>query len=163
MLRKTVKALCFVLLSATVLITCGCAGGKQTSNRPDEQPLLANKEHPLTATYAPARLTDLPADLTLYGKEISMESEAAEAAVRLLHALHDAGYTDIVITSGYRTYEYQQTPVLYLRGKRAESAPRLVAREMRAGGADLLGFARHERASDGSLHGSHQRGKRRAG
>ena len=109
MLRKTVKALCFVLLSATVLITCGCAGGSNAPKRPDEQPLLANKEHPLTATYAPAGLTDIPADLTLYGKEIRMESEAAAAAVQLLRALHDAGYTDIVITSGYRTYEYQQT------------------------------------------------------
>ena len=109
MFKKLVRLVCFVLLSATVLIPCGCVSGVPTADEPSEKPLLANKQHPLGETYVPEKLSAIPADLTLYGKEIGMESEAAVAAVQLLRALHDEGYTDIVITSGYRTYAYQQS------------------------------------------------------
>ena len=110
MFRKSIKALCFLLLSVTVLLTCGCAGGSEPApDEPLEKPLLANKQHPLGENYAPEKLSAIPTDLTLYGKEIGMESEAAMAAVKMLRALHEAGYTDVMITSGYRTYAYQQS------------------------------------------------------
>lgn len=70
--------------------------------------ILANKQHPLGSSYAPGSLSDLPAELTLYGKSIKLESRAALAAEALTRELHARGYGHIVITSGYRTYAYQE-------------------------------------------------------
>ena len=110
MFKKMIRLVCFTLLSATLLLACGCADVNEPEvEEPLEKPLLANKQHPLGENYVPEKLSPIPTDLTLYGKEIGMESEAAEAAVQLLRALHEAGYTDIMITSGYRTYAYQQS------------------------------------------------------
>ena len=69
---------------------------------------LANKENPLDSDYVPDSLVSLPVEVTLYGKEVKMEETAALAAEALLRELHARGYSDIVITSGYRSYEYQQ-------------------------------------------------------
>ena len=70
--------------------------------------MLANKQNPLTGEYAPETLTTIPAELTLYGKAIQLESTAALAAEALVRELRACGYEDITITSGYRSYEYQQ-------------------------------------------------------
>lgn len=110
MFKKMIRLVCFTLLSATLLLACGCADVNEPEvEEPLEKPLLANKQYPLGEDYAPEKLSQIPTDLTLYGKNIGMENEAAEAAVQLLRALHKAGYTDIMITSGYRTYAYQQS------------------------------------------------------
>ena len=69
---------------------------------------LATKENPLDSDYVPDSLAALPTELTLYGKEVKMEETAVLAAEALVRELHARGYTDIVITSGYRSYEYQQ-------------------------------------------------------
>ena len=69
---------------------------------------LANKQHPLGREHAPTPLSTLDADLTLYGKTIQLESTAALAAEALVRELRARGYNDIAITSGYRTYDYQQ-------------------------------------------------------
>lgn len=70
--------------------------------------VLANKETKLGSDYAPASLSTLPSSLTLYGKEIRMEETAALAVEALVKELRACGYTDIAVTSGYRSYEYQQ-------------------------------------------------------
>ena len=69
---------------------------------------LANKQSPLETDYAPASLSTIPSALTLYGKEVQMESTAALAAEALVRELRACGYEDIAITSGYRSYAYQQ-------------------------------------------------------
>ncbi len=69
---------------------------------------LVNKQHPLKDDDTPRTLSVLPADLTLYGKEIRLESTVAVAAEALVRELHARGYTDIAVTSGYRNYAYQQ-------------------------------------------------------
>ena len=75
----------------------------------DEYLVLVNKQNPVGDSYAPAEMGVIPSDITLYGKEISMEKYAALAAEALVRELHAVGYTDIVITSGYRSYTYQQS------------------------------------------------------
>ena len=70
--------------------------------------ILANKQTPLGSNYVPASLSKIPADLTLYGKDVHLESTAALAAEAMVRELRSLGYTDIAITSGYRSYEYQQ-------------------------------------------------------
>ncbi len=71
--------------------------------------LLANKQHPPGEGYAPASTAAVPAELTLNGKLVELESTVQAAAVALMRDLHAHGYTDIVVTSGYRTYAYQQS------------------------------------------------------
>ena len=70
--------------------------------------ILVNKENPCGADYVPAKLATVSPDYTLYGKEVQMERTAAIAAVALVKELHIRCYSDVVITSGYRSYEYQQ-------------------------------------------------------
>ncbi len=69
---------------------------------------LANKQMPLEIGYAPEELSTIPTQLTLYGKDIQMEATAALAAEAMVRELRACGYEDIAITSGYRSYEYQQ-------------------------------------------------------
>ena len=71
--------------------------------------ILANKQTPLGSSYAPASLSAVPSELTLYGKEVKLESTTALAAEALVRELRACGYTDIAITSGYRSYQYQQS------------------------------------------------------
>ncbi len=79
------------------------------NSREEAHLILANKKNPLGSSYAPAELRQIPTDITLYGKEIQMEATAAMAAEAMIRELRALGYTDIVITSGYRTYQYQQS------------------------------------------------------
>lgn len=71
--------------------------------------VLVNKSHTVGAEYAPDRLSRLDGSLTLGGKEVLMQSTAAQAAEALIRELWAYGWTDIHITSGYRTYSYQSS------------------------------------------------------
>ncbi|MBQ4112807.1 MAG: M15 family metallopeptidase [Clostridia bacterium] len=70
--------------------------------------ILVNKQNPCGEDYAPENISAVPSELTLYGKEVKLEANAALAAEALILELHARGYTDIVATSGYRDYAYQQ-------------------------------------------------------
>ena len=82
---------------------------KAISTKDDAYLLLANKKTKLGSSFKPESLTTLPAELTLYGKEIQLESTVALAAEALVRELNACGYKDIRMTSGYRSYEYQQS------------------------------------------------------
>ena len=69
--------------------------------------LLANKEYVLGADHAPASVVTLTCD-TYLNKEVKLESRTAEALYEMMEEMHAAGVTDISVTSGYRTYSYQQ-------------------------------------------------------
>ena len=71
--------------------------------------VLLNKTHPSGEAYCPPDLTKLDGNLTLYGKEIELRLYAAKAAEAMVKDMHAAGYTDIVVTSGYRSYAYQRS------------------------------------------------------
>lgn len=79
-------------------------------NTTDTQYLvLLNKTHPSGQHYAPSDLVKLDSSMTLYGKEIELRKYPAMATEALIKELHALGYTDIVVTSGYRSYAYQQS------------------------------------------------------
>ena len=82
--------------------------------------ILVNKENPCGADHVPKSLSGLPVRLTLYGKDWSLESNAALAAEALVLELHARGYEDIVISSAYRDYAYQQ--MLFNNSLREEKA-----------------------------------------
>lgn len=69
--------------------------------------VLVNKTHTVGEDYAPASLTLMNTSMTLYGKEVQLESTVALAAEALVRELWAHGWTNIKITSGYRTYRYQ--------------------------------------------------------
>lgn len=71
--------------------------------------VLLNKTHPSGEHYCPPDLTRVDSELTLYGKEVELRLYAAKAAEAMVKEMHAQGYTDIVITSGYRSYAYQQS------------------------------------------------------
>ncbi len=119
-------ALCLSLVCLALTLLSGCGDGESRlpdydyridiehfedaiMQNSDKYLLLANKQHPLGATYVPEALCTLDASLTLYGKEIQLEESAALAVEALVRELWACGYTDIVVTSGYRSYGYQQS------------------------------------------------------
>ena len=65
--------------------------------------ILVNKQNPCGEDYAPENISAVPSELTLYGKEVKLEANAALAAEALILELHARGYTDIVATSGSMT------------------------------------------------------------
>ena len=121
MFKKTVKAAVAALGVTLLLSSCGGGSLPNYDYEIDMEPyknavtvtdkaylILVNKENPCGEDYAPDGLTTLSGELTLYGKEVKLENNAALAAEALVRELHARGYEDIVITSGYRDYAYQQ-------------------------------------------------------
>ncbi|MBQ7378678.1 MAG: M15 family metallopeptidase [Clostridia bacterium] len=79
-------------------------------NTQDTQYLvLLNKTHTSNEHYCPPDLVSLDGSITLYGKDVQLRKYPAMATEALIKELHALGYTDIVVTSGYRSYAYQQS------------------------------------------------------
>lgn len=121
------RALCALLAALTLSISMTACD----TDRGDEEEtvdnqaylLLANKQQVLGASYTPDELTTLDPDLTVGGKTIQLEATAAKAVEQLIAAIRAAGYKDIAVTSGYRTYAYQQTLFdRYMAQERAKPA-----------------------------------------
>ena len=121
MFKKSVRTAVAALSLTLLLASCGGGGLPNYDYEIDMKPyknavtvteksylILVNKENPCGESYVPENLSVVPAELTLYGKEIKLEENAALAAEALILELHARGYEDIVITSGYRDYAYQQ-------------------------------------------------------
>ena len=68
--------------------------------------LLANKSHALGESYLPSDLVTLTCP-TNYGKAVELDRRAAEALYLMLQEMRAAGVTDLLVTSGYRSYQYQ--------------------------------------------------------
>ena len=111
------------LLCCLTCVAGGCRNGEQNDYIHTENPeylVLLNKTHPSGEAYSPSDLTKLDSSLTLYGKEIELRLYAAKAAEAMVKELHAQGYTDIVVTSGYRSYAYQKSLFnTYLEQERA--------------------------------------------
>ena len=144
MFKKTVRVSVAALAMTALLSSCG--GGLpnydyQIDMKPYENAItasgktyltLVNKENPCGTDYVPEDLSVIPAELTLYGKEVQMESAAALAAEALIRELHAAGFEDIRITSGYRSYEYQQILFNTYLGNEMKKHPDWTAEQCRA-------------------------------
>ena len=85
--------------------------------------LLVNKQHPLGSVYAPTSLSAIDPELTLGGKALELESVAATAAEAMIRELHAKGYTEIVMTSAYRDYEYQNNLFSYYTNQELDAHP----------------------------------------
>ncbi|MBR5881663.1 MAG: M15 family metallopeptidase [Clostridia bacterium] len=110
-LMKTIL-LPLCLLCCITLTAGGCRDDQSNDYINTENPeylVLLNKTHPSGSAYCPPDLTKVDGNLTLYGKEIELRLYAAKAAEAMVKEMHAQGYTDIMITSGYRSYAYQQS------------------------------------------------------
>ena len=85
--------------------------------------LLVNKQNPLGSAYAPATLKTIDSSLTLGGKSLELESVAASAAEAMIRELHARGYTEIVMTSAYRDYAYQNSLFSYYTNEELAAHP----------------------------------------
>ena len=70
--------------------------------------LLVNKQNPAGIDYAPESLVQLESKYTNGAKFIQLESLTAKAVAEMLDAMRRDGITNVSVTSGYRTYDYQK-------------------------------------------------------
>ncbi len=125
MCQSARRFLTLALVLTVMTVACACEGApalpddydyridmsdyaSAVTARGDAYLVLVNKQHPAGKDYVPARLSTLPGELTLYEKTVELEPTAAVAAEALLRELHARGFSDIRITSGYRSFDYQQ-------------------------------------------------------
>ena len=107
-IKAIVLPLCMICCFA---LTAGCNQGANSdyiNTENTEYLVLLNKTHTSGESYCPPDLTKLDSELTLYGKEVELRLYAAKAAEAMVKEMHAQGYTDIMVTSGYRSYTYQQ-------------------------------------------------------
>lgn len=70
--------------------------------------LLVNRFYTLDEDHVPESLTRLTCS-THNNKAVELESRAATALYAMLAEMETDGVTDVAVTSGYRSYDYQQT------------------------------------------------------
>lgn len=72
----------------------------------DEYIRLINKDHPLGKDYIPPDLTEI-SDTRKDRKTVQMREYAAKALDAMFIEMRAAGFTDVSVTSAYRSYDYQ--------------------------------------------------------
>lgn len=94
--------------------------------------LLVNKvsANSLAENYIPSPLAAVSSSITLYGGEIELEGEAERALAAMFAEMRAAGFSDIFVSSGYRSWAKQS--VLFNT---------YVSREMEADGSLTIGAA----------------------
>lgn len=70
--------------------------------------MLVNVDHPLDSTYLPQDLAEVENTRSDRAK-VQLRLYAAKALEALFIEMESAGYTDVTVTSAYRSYSYQQT------------------------------------------------------
>ena len=75
-----------------------------TTNMDERYLFLANKENPMERDYAPSDVVELTDVST---KSIELEAGAANALYEMMRELRAAGIKDVFVTSGFRSYDYQ--------------------------------------------------------
>ena len=78
-----------------------------TTEMSEDYLTLTNKSYPLGEDYEPESLVALTCP-TDNGKTVYLESRTAQALYAMLREMQADGVTDITVTSGYRSYAYQQ-------------------------------------------------------
>lgn len=85
--------------------------------------VLVNKTFTVDANCVPVSTAKLDPSMTLYGKEIELETTVAKAVEALMKEMWAQGWKEIVVTSGYRTYKYQSQLFNTYLGREQEAHP----------------------------------------
>lgn len=96
-----------LLSCAMSLVACNRDG---TEKPPVSDPnlILVNKQNAIGQDKVPDSLVELDTNYTTKGKEIELNATVADAVISMLDAMIADGIVNVTVTSGYRTYEYQQ-------------------------------------------------------
>ena len=70
--------------------------------------VLVNKQNSVESDYEPNDLVSLDTAYTTNGKNIHLEKHAAVAVMAMIGEMKAYGIDNVTVTSGYRTYQYQQ-------------------------------------------------------
>ena len=109
MRKRLIAALvaCALLSCATCLVACN-TNEQEKPPVSDPNLLLVNKQNAIEQDKVPDSLVKLDANYTTKGKEIELNEAVADAVISMLDAMIADGIVNVTVTSGYRTYEYQQ-------------------------------------------------------
>lgn len=137
--------LCASALALIVCGACGCSSGKTSSsfdyktdisevkdvlNTTDKKYLLlVNKQNPVGSDHLPDGLTSVNTEYTNGGKAVQMEASAAKAAEAMIAEMRVLGMKNACITSGYRSYAYQEWLFSEYRKNEMSKDPSLTAAE----------------------------------
>lgn len=121
---KSVFCAALALLTVTVALA-GCTNGASTRdydyktnirgaesvlNSTDKKFLvLVNKKNTVGTDYEPDAVGRVDAEYTSGGKTVELQKDVVVAAEALVREMRECGIANVSITSGYRTYAYQQT------------------------------------------------------
>lgn len=125
MKKTTVKLIAIALaLVSSVAVLASCArnttkdftyktdisGVKEILDTKDDKYLvLVNKKNTVESDYAPEKVAKVNTKYTFGGKTVELEENVARAAEAMVAEMRAEGIADVFVTSGYRTYAYQQT------------------------------------------------------
>lgn len=117
----------------------------------DEYIRLINKDHPLGKDYIPPDLTEI-SDTRKDRKAVQMREYAAKALDAMFIEMRAAGFTDVSVTSAYRSYDYQtqrfnDTMNNYLKSYNRDTAYAKTAAEIA-----LPGCSEHQSGLCADLH-----------
>ena len=100
----------YILLAALLLVSSlSLFACNEPVNEEDSMYLfLVNKSNPVDKDYAPTGLVTVNKSYTTGGKVIELEAKTAEAVIKMIDAMKAEGISGVTVTSGYRTYAYQE-------------------------------------------------------
>lgn len=109
-MKKRIILVTLALLTLlTALVLTACKDSNDTEGKKDMYLILVNKENAAGESYVPEDLVELDKSYTNGGKSVELEKKAAEAVLSMIDAMKADGIKNVTVTSGYRTYKYQQS------------------------------------------------------
>ena len=121
-----------VLVAAIATVSCDEKPHKDNDWKDDMYLILVNKTNPAGKDHRPDMLIDLDKSYTNGGKAVSLEIKTANAAISMIDAMRKAGIDNVTVTSGFRTYEYQEQLFTRYIAEEKEKHPEWSDEEARA-------------------------------
>lgn len=108
--KRIISFLLFAAVLATALAFIACDGKSDGNDdwKDDMYLVLVNKTKPAGRDYTPEMLIGVDKSYTNREKSVSLEIKTANAVVSMIDAMRKDGIDNVTVTSGYRTYEYQE-------------------------------------------------------
>lgn len=117
---------------------------------PDEYLTLINVSNPLSSDYIPDDLTDVVYTRSDRAKQ-KMRLYAEKSLEAMFKEMYAAGYSDVTVTSGYRSYDYQtqlfNNEIASLKGKYGDKAEQKAAEAVA-----IPGTSEHQSGLCADLH-----------
>ena len=122
-IKSAICVAMMLLMASTMLASCttgastrdydyktNIRGAEKVLNTTDKKFLvLVNKKNTVGIDYEPDAIGKVNTEYTTGGKSVELQKDVVVAAEALIAEMRACGITNVSITSGYRTYAYQQT------------------------------------------------------